>query len=72
MTDPVPPRPYVIGSGEAYVDKHAVAEFLGLSTSWVEKQSSNPSFPSHKVGAVRRYRLSEIERAVNDGTIERS
>lgn len=51
---PVNPSP------ERFVDKHVVAEYLSVTVSWVEKKTMDRSFPSHRIGGHRRYRLSEV------------
>jgi predicted DNA-binding transcriptional regulator AlpA len=53
----IDPTPY---PHEPFVDKHAVAELLNVSTKWVDTRATDRSFPSHKVGNLRRYRLSEV------------
>ena len=37
------------------------AEFLGVKVSWVYEQVRLDKMPSYKVGAFRRFRLSELE-----------
>lgn len=42
------------------LDKHDAAKHLGCSVSTIERMTRDGTIPSHKVGQLRRYKLSEI------------
>ncbi len=46
---------------EPFVDVEAGARFLGVKTSWLYDQVRLKKVPSYKLGALRRFRLSELE-----------
>jgi hypothetical protein len=43
-----------------FVDGHAVAEFLGVSYKWLERNGEVKGIPRRRVGDRWRYRLSEV------------
>jgi excisionase family DNA binding protein len=51
---------------EPFVDVKIVAQFLGVKVSWVYDQVRLGRIPSYKFGALRRFRLSELERWVGE------
>jgi excisionase family DNA binding protein len=46
---------------EPFVGIAEAAEFLNVKTSWVYEQVRLGRMPSYKVGAFRRFRLSELD-----------
>ncbi len=46
---------------EPFVNIAEAAEFLGVKVSWVYEQVRLNKLPSYKVGAFRRFRLSELD-----------
>lgn len=50
---------------EPFVDVQIAARFLGVKPSWLYDQiRAKTSLPSYKLGALRRFRLSELARWV--------
>lgn len=49
------------------VDVYAVAEMLSMSVAMVHKLTRTGQLPSVKVGRLRRYRVSDLERIAMDG-----
>jgi len=46
---------------EPFVDVKVAARFLGVKASWLYDQVRVNKVPSYKLGALRRFRLSELE-----------
>ena len=46
---------------EPFVNIAEAAEFLSVKVSWVYEQVRLNKLPSYKVGAFRRFRLSELD-----------
>jgi|APDOM4702015248_1054824.scaffolds.fasta_scaffold1397170_2 excisionase family DNA binding protein len=49
---------------EPYVSASAIAKHLGLNLFTVYKLAQRQQIPSHKVGGSRRFKLSEVEGAL--------
>ncbi len=45
---------------EPFVDVEVAARFLGVKTSWLYDQVRLNKVPSYKLGALRRFRISEL------------
>lgn len=50
-------------SAEPFVAIEEAARFLGVKVSWLYEQVRHPAskVPSYKVGAFRRFKLSELD-----------
>ena len=46
---------------EAYVDSVQLAEYLGVTRMSINTWRRTRGLPSYKIGAARRYKLSEID-----------
>lgn len=53
---------------EPYVTKQEVAELLGKSPSWVDHNLVLRE-ASRKIGVTRRWRLSAVERLIEEGKL---
>ncbi len=51
---------------EPLIPKRTAVEFLGISTSKVEKLTASRQIPSYPVGGRRMYRLSELDAWVTE------
>lgn len=45
-----------------------VAQHLKVSLSWVHKATRSGAIPHHRVGRSLRFRLSEVDRAIVEGS----
>ncbi len=59
--DPGDGRPESDAGPEQFVDVKGAARFLSTKTSWIYDQVRLNKIPSYKLGALRRFRLSELE-----------
>ncbi len=51
---------------EAFVNIRQAAEFLGVKISWLYEQVRLGKIPSYKIGAFRRFKLSELDAWARD------
>ena len=54
-------------AGERLMTVAEVAEYLRVSTSWVYKKSNDGELPHTRVGALLRFRRSEIDNHLRHG-----
>ncbi len=51
---------------EPFVNIRQAAEFLGVRISWLYEQVRLGKIPSYKIGAFRRFKLSELDAWARD------
>ena len=52
---------------ESWVNVEQVAEHLGVQRHSIYRWIENKRFPSHKVGRLLRFKLSEVDNWVREG-----
>jgi excisionase family DNA binding protein len=53
---------------ESYVGINAAAEFLGIKTVTLRKWlKSKPNLPSHRVGKLWKFKISELDEWISSG-----
>jgi len=55
---------------DGLVDKHAAAEWLGVSVSWIEKKTAAREIPHTKLGRSVRFSADHLAAIVADGEVQ--
>jgi len=63
-------RESLITYPEGLIDKHATAEWLGVSVSWVEKKAAAREIPFTKIGNENRWSADDLAEIVAEGKQE--